>query len=165
MAVTDTTEAVSVLGAMIRELNDDDPSLTSHELADQLILILEDENSPAETARPALIYYIANLRRGQVRRKEQSIRHGWNPSQHGEERRAAGREIYAERLAEYANEYVDIPGAGRVRVGLVTVPQWRERISMMQEGIARDMKSVAFDEEVVTNLEKKGVDNIDTYLS
>ena len=144
-------------------VTDQDPSLSDMDAAVLITQSLAQTDDGWEVVLPAVVEYVRNRRRYRVRRVEDHLltfvpgdgtRQAVNPV----------GDLSLSQLAEFADEYVAIPGRGRVRAGEVTTDEWELRVDDYRERAHELLHRVAFYERVRATLQHLRVDTIDAAL-
>jgi len=73
-------------------------------------------------------------------------------------------ETDTQALADLAVEWDELPSGRRVRVGEITIPEWRERIAALQKEKREIGKTIDLYGEFIDRLEASDADCIDAYL-
>lgn len=157
----------TVLADLARTVADEHPEYENAEIATLLVERVEAfvaEGGSLSVLRPALIQYVSAQRRRPVRVLERTIRASWSPSASVTTRKARVAELDGQMRA-YAQEYVMIPGAGRVRAGEVTLKQWEERKEMLRTEEHAVAAAAAFVEAVIKRLRRARTETIDEYVA
>lgn len=109
-----------------------------------------------------LIAYISTVRRNVVRKREERVAAAWDPVDSLSGRREAADD-FAEWAAELADSYMTV-GGKKLRVGDMTLDDWRQRIADLNAKIASTAESIARVEQIVVRLQRAHKETLDAYL-